>query len=293
MVEPMQTPNTKRKHTGTQIPLPEVPDNVEVIRDVSFGDHERQSYDVYLPMDAARPLPVVVFFHPGAWTRRDKRAVRLMFLLGRGFAIVSIGYRLAQHAKFPAQIQDANAGLMHLLEHANDYGIDPDRLVLAGTSAGANLASLVALARQNPEFNPIPELAHRGVVAIYGSYDAEMMVNNPEGAEIDHDGAESPLGQLFGAPPSQRPDMLKAISPVTYVDGPTVPYLLLHGRDDMVLPWRQSAAFAHALIEAGTEVTLKVVPGAGHGSDVFRTPPISEEIISFISRVTDVGIITG
>ncbi|SLN44621.1 hypothetical protein PSM7751_02043 [Pseudooceanicola marinus] len=70
-----QTP-AKPQHTGTVIPLPEVPPGVEVIHDVSFGPHERQAYDVYLPEGAERPLPVVVFFHPGAWQRRDKRAGR-------------------------------------------------------------------------------------------------------------------------------------------------------------------------------------------------------------------------
>lgn len=275
-----------RTHTGTPIPLPEVPPNVDVIRDVAFGPHERQAYDVYLPRNAPRPLPVVVFFHPGAWSRRDKQAIRTMFLLEQGFALVSIGYRLAQHARFPAQICDANDGIRHMLDHADDYGIDPTRLVLAGTSAGAHLASLVALATDHAPFRPLPQLNPRAVVAIYGAYDLAALVQNQQEVEIDHSSADSPLGMMFGQAPAIRPDLLRDVSPQSYVRAGVPPFLLLHGRDDTVLPWSQSADFARALVAAGTEVTLKIVPGQGHGAEAFRTPPVSDEITAFVRRVT-------
>ncbi|MFN4156699.1 MAG: alpha/beta hydrolase fold domain-containing protein [Paracoccaceae bacterium] len=277
---------TSRAHTGTAIPLPEVPPDVDVIRDIAFGPHERQAYDVYLPRNAPRPMPVAVFFHPGAWSRRDKQAVRTMFLLEHGFAIVSIGYRLAQHARFPAQVCDANDGIRHLLAHAEGYGIDPSRLVLTGTSAGAHLASLVALATGHAAFHPLPDLNPRAVVAIYGAYDLAALVNNQKDMEIDHTSAASPMGVMFGEAPAGRPDLLREISPQTYVRPGLPPVFLLHGRDDKVLPWSQSADFARALIAAGSEVTLKILPGEGHGAEAFRTPPISDEITAFVKRVT-------
>lgn len=274
-----------RAHAGSAIPLPEVPPDVDVIRDVAFGSHERQTYDVYLPRNATRPLPVVVFLHPGAWSRRDKRAVRTMFLVEQGFALVSIGYRLAQHARFPAQVQDSNNGIRHLLEHAGEYGIDASRIVLAGTSAGAHLASLVALAKDNEAFAPLPQFRPRGVVAVYGAYDLAALVHAQSELEIDHSSDGSPLGVMFGEAPAGRPDLLREISPQTYVGPGLPPFLLLHGRDDSVLPWSQSANFACALGEAGTEVTLKIVPGEGHGAEAFRTQPISDEVTAFVKRL--------
>lgn len=276
----------KRLHTGTPIPEPEVPAGVDVLRDISFGPHERQCYDVYLPRDAARPLPVVVFLHPGAWSRRDKRAVRTMFVLEHGFALVSIGYRLAQHAPFPAQIQDVNAGIGHLLDHTDSYGIDASRLVIAGTSAGAHLGSLVALAGGVPAFNPIPDLNPCGVVAIYGAYDMPSMIAGQDQIETDHTGPDAPLSLLIGGDPAQNPDALVAMSPQTYVRPDAPPFYILHGTEDHVLPWSQSAEFAAALVRAGVAVTFETVPGAGHGDEKFRTAPVSDRIMAFITDVT-------
>lgn len=276
----------KPQHTGTVIPLPEVPPGVEVIRDVSFGPHDRQAYDVYLPHGAARPLPVVVFLHPGAWQRRDKRAVRTMFVLEHGFALVSIGYRLAQHARFPAQVRDVNDGLRHLIAHAADYGIDPDRMVLAGTSAGAHLASLAVLARDHAAFHPIEGLSPRGVVAVYGAYDMPQLMAGADDIEIDHLSGDSPLGLMFGEPPLNRMDLLREISPVSYIRPDAPPFLILHGREDHVLPWRQSAEFANRLIDAGVNATLQVVPDVGHGAEAFRTGHVADEITAFVRRVT-------
>ncbi|WP_238367722.1 alpha/beta hydrolase [Mesobacterium pallidum] len=281
-----QQTTAKPKHTGTVIPLPEVPPGVEVIRDVSFGPHERQSYDVYLPRDAKRPLPVVVFFHPGAWQRRDRRAVRTMFVLEHGFALVSIGYRLAQHARFPAQVQDVSDGLRHLIAHAADYGIDPDRMVLAGTSAGAHLASLAVLAKDHAAFRPVEDLSPRGIVAVYGAYDMVQLLDGADEIEVDHVSADSPLGLMFGEPPLNRTDLLREISPASFIQSDAPPFLILHGREDHVLPWRQSADFATRLIDAGVNTTLQVVPNVGHGAEAFRTGHVADEITAFVKRVT-------
>ena len=278
--------SSRRQHPGTPIPEPTVPDHVDVIRDIAFGPHERQRYDVYLPRGATKPLPVVVFLHPGAWSRRDKRAVRVMFALDHGYAVVSIGYRLAQHARFPAQIQDANAGLRHLLDHAADYGIDTRRLVLSGTSAGAHLAALAALAGDVPAFDPVPGLSPRGVVAIYGAYDMPALLDGQDSIEIDHTGSDSPLGLMTGGLPQDHRDTLEAMSPLRKVTAAAPPFYVLHGVADHVLPWQQSADFAAALVKVGVPVRFDPVPGAGHGDERFRTPPISDKIMDFIRDVT-------
>ena len=282
----VNTPGALSPHLGTPIPEPEVPEGVDVLRDIAFGPHERQCYDVYLPRDRARPLPVVAFFHPGAWSRRDKRAVRLMFALEHGYALVSIGYRLAQHAPFPAQIQDANQGLRHMLSHAADYGIDPARLVLTGTSAGAHLASLAALAHNVAAFDPVEGLAPCGVVAVYGAYDMPALIDGQAQIETDHSSADSPLGKMLGGLPADHRDGLIRMSPQTYVRPGAPPFHILHGIEDHVLPWTQSAGFAAALARSGVPVWFDPVPGVGHGHEAFRAPPVSDKIMAFIRRVT-------
>ncbi|MDO1582563.1 alpha/beta hydrolase [Rhizobium oryzicola] len=275
----------KPQYTGSVIPLPEPPAGVNVIRDVEFGSHERQRYDVYLPQALSAPMPVVVFFHPGGWMRRDKRAVRTMFVLEHGYALVSIGYRLAQDACFPAQVQDVNAGMKHLIENASTYGVDTSRIVLAGTSAGAHLAALAALARDQADFNTVPNLELKGVVAIYGAYDFPQFLTAVQNSETDQSSAESPLGLLIGGDPLRHPDKLVTISPVTYARRDAPPFLIMHGEQDKVLPWAQSASLAGELVKQGASVDFEIIPNAGHGDEVFRQPPISDRIVRFIDRV--------
>lgn len=275
----------KTQHKGTNIPLPEPPEGTRVLRDIAYGPHERQAYDVYLPAGAEAPMPVVVFYHPGAWQRRDKRAVRTMFMLEHGFAVVSIGYRLAQHAQFPAQVQDANDGLRHLLDHADDYGIDPERVVLAGTSAGAHLATLAVLANDQTAFHPVEGFRPRGIMAIYGAYDMPRLVQDEELTDVDQSSPDSPLGLMLGAPPAEVPDALHDASPVSFARADVPPFLLMHGREDRVLPWTQSLVMAERLIDHGNDVTLRVVPKVGHGAEAFRSRPISDEIVAFAKRV--------
>lgn len=282
MTHPSSDATTRRAHTGSDIPLPTVPAGVTLTPDVSYGEHERQRYDVYLPEKRDNLLPVVIFFHPGAWTRRDKRAVRTMFVLEHGYALVSIGYRLAQHAKFPAQIQDANRGIAHVLERAEEYGLDRNRVFLAGTSAGAHLASLVALARDQEDFLPVDRLKIAGVVSLYGAYDLSQLLADARSMEIDHLSEDSPLQTLLGARPLERPDLVSRASPKTYVRPDSPPFLIMHGRDDIVLPASQSESFAAMLADSNIACELEIVAGAGHGDEVFRRPPISDRIVAWL-----------
>ncbi len=278
-------PNKLPPHLGSTIPDPEVPPGVEVVRDVAFGEHERQSYDIYLPQNAEGPLPVVVYIHSGGWRRRDKRAIRTMFVLDQGYALVSIGYRLVQHAIFPAPIHDVNDGLRHLIEHGASYGLDTDRLVIAGTSAGAHLSALAVLGRNSEALKPVNDFRPLGVIAAYGCYDLPYLLEHPELHERDHFGADAPLVIATGGDPAGQRHLLELMSPQAYVTADAPPFYVLHGTADPVLPFSQSANFAAAMATAGARIAFEPVPGAGHGDECFRQPPISDRMMLFINEV--------
>src|SRR5215471_9419144 len=123
---------------------------VEVIRNLPYQPTglEAHRLDVYQPeANARRPLPVVLYIHGGGFRILSKEthwAMGLAFAR-RGFLVMNINYRLAPAARFPAAIEDACAAYLWTVENAERFGGDADRIILAGESAGANLATSLAL----------------------------------------------------------------------------------------------------------------------------------------------------
>ncbi len=114
---------------------------------VEGGGAEHQ-LDVYRPQDASGLLPVVVYIHGGAFHALSKDTHWLMALgfARRGYVVFNINYRLGPHHRYPAAAEDACAAWCWVAQHAAEYGGDPQRMVVAGESAGANLAAVVAVA---------------------------------------------------------------------------------------------------------------------------------------------------
>ena len=110
-------------------------------------------YRSYTPIEAAGdPLPALVYFHGGGFVIGDldtHDGLCRLFANASGCRVISVEYRLAPEHKFPAAVEDAYAAACWVAEHARELGIDPDRIVIGGDSAGANLAAVVCqLARQ-------------------------------------------------------------------------------------------------------------------------------------------------
>ncbi len=123
---------------------------VEVLRDIPYHDTGRDEHllDIYRPTDGKGPWPVVFYVHGGGFRILSKDTHWIMGLgfARRGFLVVSIDYRLAPRHRYPAAVEDACAALSWTAHNVARYGGDPTRLVLAGESAGANLATSLAVA---------------------------------------------------------------------------------------------------------------------------------------------------
>ncbi len=162
------------------------PDDIRRFDDIAYGAHPLQRLDVYRPVNATGPLPVIVSVHGGGWVYGDKALYQYytMSLARRGFAVVNFSYRLAPEHRFPAQLEDIAAVFAWVNANAGEYGMDRNGLFAVGDSAGAHLLGLYCAACTNSEyarrfpfaFGPVPKAISLacGVYAIDPGDDQHM-----------------------------------------------------------------------------------------------------------------------
>ncbi|MFI2642000.1 alpha/beta hydrolase fold domain-containing protein [Streptomyces sp. NPDC018610] len=256
------------------LPYPARPaDGVRLLRGALYGvpDGSRPlAIDLWLPVEASAPVPVVVFVHGGAWRTglRDDLGHRFRSwqpgpfarLVRSGFAVACPDYRLSGEAPYPAQTDDLAAALAWLHTRADDLGLDTARTVLWGESAGGHLAALTALTHSTRTGTATVT----GCVTWYAATDLPGLADDrPRGAYDPHDpGSFEAL--LLGGAPADRAEAARDASPVTHVGPKAPPFLLLHGADDTLVPARQSVRLAEALGAAGHHPELRLLAGGDH-----------------------------
>jgi acetyl esterase/lipase len=253
--------------------------------DVVYADHDGTKLvgDLYLPKGKTK-APVLVAMHGGGWQIGNKQFYRYwgLFLARAGYAVFSIDYRLGKAGMYPAAVYDAKAAVQFIRAKAADYNLDADRIGLIGDSAGAHLASLVALAGEQfnsaykDDANAAVPSNVKCVIGFYGVYDMH--------AQWMHDLTSRPndkiVEKFLGVPPTQNRRVYFDASPISYatLDHNQVRFLLIHGTDDDIVdPPTQSGAFLTALMQSGFFVRRIIIPGAGHfwSSDPFESEPHS------------------
>lgn len=218
---------------------------------VPFGDHPRQVLDVYRPKDAVAPAPTVVFFYGGGWTGGARGMYEFVAssLTREGYVVVVPDYRLFPDVTFPAFAEDAARAVAWVQANIGAHGGDPDRIALMGHSAGAHLATLVALDGSLMTASGGDPARLRGVVGLAGAYDFLPL---DEGSELQ---------RIFPEP------VREASQPVHHVgEGGRVPppMLLVHGlADETVIP-RNTRRLVARLEAAGGDVETSYYEGVGH-----------------------------
>ncbi len=264
-----------------------VPEGVRVVREVGYAGTEngRQRLDLYLPEKAPAKgarLPLVVFIHGGGWASGSKEDSSLPVLLAliKDHALIgaAINYRLTKEAGHPAQIQDCQAAIRYLREHAAEHGIDAEKIAVVGLSAGGHLASL--LGTGGGVEGGAQDTRVACVVNFAGPTDL-LTFAAPQDKRMDPEDKKSAIGLLLGGKASERQEVARAASPITYISRDDPPFLHLHGTADETVPVGQSVAFDRALRAAGVPSTLLLAEGAGHA---FFSPKVLGLMRAFLDE---------
>ncbi len=245
-------------------------ENIEVERDVVYAviDGDSLTLDLAYSKDRSSPAPAIVHIHGGGWRDGRKSTKWAEKFAQWGFVGVSITYRLSGTALFPAGVHDCKTAIRWLRAHAGQYSIDPERIGVAGTSAGGHLSALMGTSGGDPYLEgdgPYADYSSRvqAVVDHFGPTDF-MRMNDVKG-RIDHFAPDSPESQWVGDPIREYPDLVRKANPITYIDSADPPTLIIHGEKDGLVIIGQSELLYEALKGAGVETKLVRVKNADHG----------------------------
>ena len=228
---------------------------------IVYGDEGADtSLDVVRPADATVPLPVVVWIHGGAWISGQSSNVvpYLKILAAEGYAGVALNYTLGPEAIYPTAVGQLNDALGYLTEHAAELGIDAGRIVLAGDSAGAQLASQLAVLTTNPDYATLlgiePALRPAqlvGTILNCGVYDLKAM-SDLKG--IVGWGFAISLWAYTGTKDWSVESPGTTMSTIDFVTADFPPTFISGGNGDG-LTWIESVPMSNRMRDAGVDVT--------------------------------------
>jgi acetyl esterase/lipase len=254
LVEVLLAPIAVRRH------------GVERIANIRYGPARRGNLlDLYHQASDLESRPTLIYLHAGAFRFGSKRlgARHLLHrLASQGWVCISANYRQQSAGGFPDPLIDVKQVIAWVREHGREYGAHPTAVFLAGSSAGAHLASMAALTPNDPRFQPGFQRADTsvaGAICLYGYY--------------------GPVAS--GEPPS---------SPLAYVSTEAPPCFVAHGDQDTLVVVEDARRFARQLrATSASPVVYAELPGAQHGFDVFRSrrlETVVDAIEAFAARVT-------
>ena len=262
--------------------------DVERTVDVPYGDGPRQRLDVYRHKDHPNGCPTLVQVHGGGWVIGDKREQGrplMLHLAARGWVCFAPNYRLSPRATWPDHLVDVKRALAWVRQHGEEYGADPGFLVLTGGSAGGHLVAIAALTANDPRYQPGFEdvdTSVSGCVPYYGVYDLS--------AETGTKAARVRRRHLLDRLVMKTRDEQTYVdaSPLQQVRADAPPFLVIHGRNDTMVPVEEARLFTERLRAVSQAPVLYLeLPGTQHAFDVF--PSIrSAHVVRAVGRFVEV-----
>ena len=245
----------------------------------------------FQPFSEEQPfrLPCFVFVQGSAWFRQNVylSLVQVARMAARGYVCAIVEYRHSGIASFPAQARDARNAVRFLRKNAARYGVDPERMVIAGTSSGGHTAMWAGLLGDDEGENAFPGVPAqvKGIVDFYGSTSVIAPDSNPQ--TVNHCLPDSPEGQVMGGQNLlEHPELARQLSVECNIDEDTVlpPVLIFHGTKDRTVNCTGSAVLYKRLKETGHDAELYLVKGADHGGPEFWTDRALDIVDAFCRR---------
>jgi acetyl esterase/lipase len=311
--------------------LPAIPDPL-LEQNISFatipGTDRKLLCDIWRPPPTVIPSGLAfIYLHGSAFYFLDKDfATRPFFrhLAAQGHVIMDVAYRLAPETDIMGMVHDVRRAILWMKEHAGEYQIDPDRIVLGGGSAGGHLAMLAAYTADKAEFSPLDlagkDTSVHAVISIYGSNDLKALYYHTSqhlttrnipgtpapkvptkmpgflvklaGKDYHRLGLDTDLKNvgtmppLIGGHPDECPEKYALYSPITHVHAGCPPTLLIHGEHDIMAPVSGTRDLYARLVEEKIPAVLHLLPQTDHAFDMMfpQIAPATHNAIYDVER---------
>ena len=212
-----------------------------------YGSHSSQALDIYAPAEKTDDLPVLLFFHGGAWINGGLQWLRFMapVIVDLPAVFVAATYRLGPEFRWPSQYEDVRDAIRFCHEHVHSHGGNPARMVVGGHSSGGHLASMAVLKKEIPP--------------VKGCFPVSSAFNLQYGKVSDSSPEARVYKYLFSDPSQDR-----EASPINFISGNSVPFHIVWGEQDFERIHNAVKPMIDALINEGSEVSYEQVPAASH-----------------------------
>ncbi|SEO05050.1 Acetyl esterase/lipase [Mucilaginibacter sp. OK283] len=213
----------------------------------------------YFPSQKKGNRPCVVVVHGGSWNKGDNKQLPELnsYLAGIGYNVAAITYRLAPKYQSPAPVEDVYAAIAYLRQHAAALNIDTGNFVLLGRSAGAQIALLAAYTLREPGL--------KAVIDYYGPADMVWGYSVPASPLIMD--SRKVMCDYIGGTYQQVPKKFAACSPLEFVNKQSIPTLIIHGANDVLVSPDHSRRLNLKLEQNGIKHFYLRLPWATHGFD--------------------------
>lgn len=230
---------------------------VVAVEDFAYGPEPRHRLDIYQPAEpGVTRRPAVLFFYGGSWRNGNRKHYRFVgqALADRGVVAVIPDYRLYPQVLFPEFVRDAAKAVRWVFEHADDLGVDPDRVSIAGHSAGAHLATTLAL---DPRYLAAEGMHPKYVTAVIG-------IAGPYAFDPVAYRSTRPIFEQIDDIDDARPAALATANRGGLATDKLPAFTLLHGATDTTVLPKNSEALATALRKRRANVRLSLYKNVGH-----------------------------